>query len=269
MWDDRVRVHTQSEMYDLDSFKKGRNSLTSIELDDIGDVNGKKILHLQCHFGQDSLSMARMGAEVTGVDFSGKAIDFAKKMNAELGLNVKFIQSDVYELKGNLNQKFDLVFTSFGVIGWLPDLTKWANIINHFLKPDGIFYLAEFHPFIWTLDHENDFRFHYPYFNISVIEESAKGTYADEEADLFHTNYSWNHSIADVLNPLIKHGFKLIQFNEYDYSPFNVFPDMFAFEENKFRIKKFGKNIPYVYSLLFEKIIIDKIPINTEILSLC
>jgi SAM-dependent methyltransferase len=258
MWDDRVLVHTQSNMYDLGSFKSGRNSLTSIELDDIGDISGKKILHLQCHFGQDSLSMARMGAEVTGVDFSEKAIDFAKNMNAELRLNAQFIQSDVYELKDKLNQKFDLVFTSFGVIGWLPDLNKWADIINHFLKPGGKFYLAEFHPFIWTLDHQNDFRFHYPYFNINVIKETAEGTYANENADLIHTNYSWNHPIADVLNPLIKHGFKLIEFKEYDYSPFNVFPDMFEFEEKKFRIKKFGNNIPYVYSLIFEKEIFTK-----------
>ena len=253
MWDDRVDVHTQSDMYDLDSFKNGRNSLTSIELDNIGDVSGKKILHLQCHFGQDSLSMARMGAEVTGVDFSGKAIAFAKNMNDKLGLNAKFIQSDVYRLKDKLDEQFDLVFTSFGVIGWLPDLDEWANVINHYLKPGGTFYMAEFHPFIWTLDHENDFQFLYPYFNSGVIEETAEGTYADETADLKHKNYSWNHPITDVLTPLIDSGFKLIQFKEFDYSPFNVFPDMEPIEERKFRIKKFGKNIPYVYSVKFVK----------------
>lgn len=253
MWDDRVEVHTLSEMYDLETFKSGRNSLTSLELDEIGDVSGKKILHLQCHFGQDSLSLARMGAKVTGVDFSEKAIQYARELNLEMKLDAEFIHSDVYGLKEKLNAKFDVIFTSFGVVGWLPDLNKWADIINHFLKPGGVFYMAEFHPFIWTLDHENDFKIHYPYFNKEVIEEVIEGTYADRESNLKHKHYSWNHPIKDVLTPLLNNGLRLLSFNEFDYSPFDVFPEMIAFDERKYRIKRFGSDIPYVYSIKLKK----------------
>lgn len=253
MWDDRVQIHTDSEMYDLHSFKAGRNSLTSLELDEIGDVVGKKILHLQCHFGQDSLSLARMGAKVTGIDFSEKAIAFARELNLEMGLDAEFIQSDIYGLKDNLDAEFDFIFTSFGVIGWLPNLNKWADIIDHFLKPGGVFYMAEFHPFIWTLDHENDFKIHYPYFNRNVIEEVAEGTYANQLAKLKHKNYSWNHPITDVLTPLLNKGFRLLNFSEFDYSPFDVFPDMKAIEKRKYRINRFGGDIPYVYSIKLKK----------------
>ncbi len=253
MWDDRVHVHTRSEMYDLSSFKEGRNSLTSIELDEIGDVTGKKILHLQCHFGQDSLSLARMGAKVTGIDFSEKAINYAQALNLELALNAEFIQSDVYGLIEKLDDKFDIIFTSFGVIGWLPDLNKWAKIIDHFLKPGGIFYMAEFHPFIWTLDHDNNFKIHYPYFNKKVIEEVIEGTYADRNSSLKHKNFSWNHPITDVLTPLLNSGLQLLNFNEFDYSPFDVFPEMIEFDKRKYRIKRFGSDIPYVYSIKLKK----------------
>ena len=253
MWDDRVDVHALSEMYDISSFKAGRNSLTSIELDEIGDVSGKKILHLQCHFGQDSLSLSRMGAKVTGVDFSEKAVNYARKLNNEMGLNAEFIHSDVYGLKEKLDEQFDLIYTSFGVIGWLPDLNKWAGIINYFLKPGGIFYMAEFHPFIWTLDHENDFKIHYPYFNKKVIEEVVEGTYADSNANLKHKHYSWNHPITDVLTPLLNIGLRLLKFNEFDYSPFDVFPEMKEIDKRKYRIKRFEGDIPYVYSIKLKK----------------
>jgi 2-polyprenyl-3-methyl-5-hydroxy-6-metoxy-1,4-benzoquinol methylase len=111
----------------------------SIELELLGNVKGLSILHLQCHFGQDSLSLARMGAHVTGIDLSDKAIKTAQELNAELHLNAEFICSDIYDLPQHLNKQFDIVFTSYGTIGWLPDLNKWAQIIHHFLKPEGKF----------------------------------------------------------------------------------------------------------------------------------
>jgi 2-polyprenyl-3-methyl-5-hydroxy-6-metoxy-1,4-benzoquinol methylase len=112
----------------------------------LADVKGKKMLHLQCHFGMDSLNWARLGADVTAVDLSDEAIKEAKQLNDALGLNAKFICCNVYDLKELLDEKFDIVFTSYGVVGWLPDLDKWAEIIAYYLKPSGTFYLAEFHP---------------------------------------------------------------------------------------------------------------------------
>jgi len=135
-WDLRVDVHKASEMYDLETFKNGRNSLTEIELQTLnGIVNGKSLLHLQCHFGQDTLSLSRMGAKTTGVDMSPKSLALARELNEELGLDAKFVESNIMELQDNLEGQFDIIYTSFGVVSWLPDLEKWASIINHFLKP--------------------------------------------------------------------------------------------------------------------------------------
>src|SRR5258705_4385664 len=165
LWNQRTVVHKDSFFYNLAGFKAGENVLTPIELNELADVKGKKMLHLQCHFGMDSLNWARLGADVTGVDLSDEAIKEAKQLNDELGLNAKFICCNVYDLHpknaessktplleatdpaigrekvGNLvREAFDIVFTSYGTIGWLPDLDKWAEIITYYLKPGGTFY---------------------------------------------------------------------------------------------------------------------------------
>ena len=142
LWNQRTIVHKDSSFYNLAGFKAGENVLTPIELNELGDVKGKKMLHLQCHFGMDSLNWARLGADVTGVDLSDEAIKEAKQLNDELAMNAKFICCNVYDLKEHLDEKFDIVFTSYGTIGWLPDLDKWAGLIAHYLKPGGTFYPA-------------------------------------------------------------------------------------------------------------------------------
>ncbi|HKK38655.1 MAG TPA: class I SAM-dependent methyltransferase, partial [Cryomorphaceae bacterium] len=145
-WNDRVDSHLKSEFYDVEGFLKGQASLKEIELPLLGDVNGKSILHLQCHFGQDTLSLQRMGANCVGVDLSDKAIEAAQNLNEELGLNARFVACDVYEAPKHIDEKFDVVFTSYGTIGWLPDLDRWAEVIAHFLKPGGKLVFVEFHP---------------------------------------------------------------------------------------------------------------------------
>ena len=138
---------------------------------------------MQCHFGQDSLSLARMGAKVTGVDLSDKAIEKAIEFNQLLHLDAKFICCDIYDLPTYLNEKFDIVFTSYGTIGWLPDLSKWANIVSKYLKPNGKFIMAEFHPVVWMFD--NDFKtVFYNYFNVTSIIEDESGTYADRCSEI-------------------------------------------------------------------------------------
>src|SRR5688572_730649 len=128
LWNARTDVHVTSEFYELDKFLAGKSSLNEIELNLLGDLKGKSVLHLQCHFGQDSISLARLGAEVTGVDLSDKAIAKAKELAKQTGANAEFICTDIYELPQHLDKKFDVVFTSYGTIGWLPDLDKWAKI---------------------------------------------------------------------------------------------------------------------------------------------
>ena len=178
-WNKRTGVHKNSSFYDVSSFKAGKSSLTPIELEEVGNVKGKSLLHLQCHFGMDTLSWAREGAQVTGIDISNEAIDYAKELSKELNIPAQFICCNIYDLATHLKKKFDIVFTSYGVIGWLPDLDKWASIINHFLKPGGTFYIIEFHPVVWMMD--EDFKYiKYAYHNSETIVEKQSGTYADK-----------------------------------------------------------------------------------------
>jgi SAM-dependent methyltransferase len=151
-WDEVVPLHVASEFYDVASFKAGRNALLPVELREVGDVRGKTLLHLQCHFGLDTLSWVREGAIVTGVDFSPAAVAAARALAAETGLVARFIESDVYELPEVLHETFDVVFASYGVLCWLPDFPAWARMAASFVRPGGEFYLIDGHGIGWALD---------------------------------------------------------------------------------------------------------------------
>ena len=259
LWNQRTAVHKDSSFYDVAGFKAGKNVLTPIELNEVGDVTGKKMLHLQCHFGMDSLNWSRLGADVTGVDLSDVAIKEARKLNDELGLNAKFICCNVYDLHPKNTESsetpplegreaFDIVFTSYGVIGWLPDLDKWAEIIAYYLKPGGIFYLAEFHPVVWMFDEEFT-HVKYNYNNCEVIVTDSQGTYTDRYADIKAKEYCWNHSLSEVLNALIRHGLRVQQFNEFMYSPYPCFNNIVKDEDGNWLIKGMEGKIPMVYSI--------------------
>ncbi len=200
-WNERIDVHLNSDLYKMDRFINGEDSLVGPEMEELGDVQGKSLLHLQCHFGQDTLNWARLGAKSTGVDLSDKAIETAKKLNKQLNLNSDFICCNVYDLKDHLDKKYDIVFTSIGTIGWLPDLEKWAEIVNHFLKEGGCFYILDFHPFLWSLD-DNFEKIHYNYFNKEVIKEITEGSYADKEANVRSESFSWNHPFSEIITSL-------------------------------------------------------------------
>lgn len=260
LWNQRTAIHKDSSFYDLAEFKAGKNVLTPIELNEVGNVDGKKMLHLQCHFGMDSLNWTRLGANVTGVDFSDVAIKEATQLNEELGLNARFICCNIYDLDPKytrsgktsplegLGEAFDIVFTSYGTIGWLPDLDKWAEIIAHYLKPGGLFYIAEFHPVVWMFD--DDFTcIKYYYDNRELIITENNGTYTDREAVITGKEYSWNHSISEVLNALIKAGLKIQSFNEYMYSPYPCFSKTVETEKGKWHIKGMEGRIPMLYSV--------------------
>ena len=248
LWNQRTTIHKDSSFYDKVGFKEGKNALTAIELKELNDVSGKKMLHLQCHFGMDSLNWARLGATVTGIDISDVAIKEARQLNDELGMNAKFICCNVYDLKEHLDEKFDIVFTSYGVVGWLPDMDKWAEIISYYLKPGGIFYMAEFHPVIWMFDDEFT-HVKYPYNNQEVIITDSVGTYTDRTAEINAKEYGWNHSLSEVLNALIDHGLRVDHFNEFMYSPYPCFNKMLQGEDGNWRIKDLEGMIPMVYSI--------------------
>ncbi len=252
LWNQKVDYHIKSEFYDVKNFLKGKSSLNEIELNLLKDISGKSILHLQCHFGQDSISLGRLGAKVTGVDLSDKAIDQAKILTEKLNIDAEFICCDIYDLPNHLDKKFDIVFTSYGTIGWLPDLSKWAKIISKYLKPGGKFIFAEFHPVVWMFDYDFE-KIQYRYFNSDAIIESESGTYTDRDAPIKSESITWNHGIGEVVNSLIANGLVINSLNEYDYSPYNCFNKTVKISKNKFRIKHLKNNIPMVYAIVAKK----------------
>lgn len=247
-WNERVPYHLQSDFYNMKDFLKNKSSLQSIELGLLGNVNNKTILHLQCHFGQDSISLAKMGAYVTGVDFSEAAIEAARKLSTDTYCTAEFICCNIYDLGNHLDKSFDIVFTSYGTIGWLPDLNKWAYIISKYLKAGGSFIFAEFHPVVWMFN-DSFKKITYNYFNEGEIIEPYSGTYADLKAPISGETTTWNHSISEVINNLIQYDLEIDVFNEYDYSPYNCFKNTIETEKGKFRIKHLDNKIPMVFAL--------------------
>jgi 2-polyprenyl-3-methyl-5-hydroxy-6-metoxy-1,4-benzoquinol methylase len=248
LWNGLTEINFGSKFYDVDVFIKGKSSLNYVELDTLGDVNNKSLLHLQCHFGMDTLSWARMGAKVTGVDLSDKAITRALQLNEAIGTNARFVNSDIYSLPDNLNEKFDIVFTSYGVIGWLPDLDKWAKVIAHFLNPGGTFFMAEFHPFLFLWD-DNYEKLKYPYFNYGVLYEISKGSYADWDADFTHDSREWCHTLSEVFTALTNAGLKVTEFEEYPFSFYNCFHSSVQGDDGFWRIKGMEGKLPLMFSV--------------------
>lgn len=252
LWNAKVDSHLKSDFYFVEEFIQGRTSLNAIELELLGDIKDKKILHLQCHFGQDSIALSRLGAKVTGVDLSDESIKAAAELAEKCGTATQFLRTDIYELPNVLNEKFDIVYTSYGTIGWLPDLEKWAKVISHFLKPGGKLIFVEFHPFIWMYN-EDFTEIKYDYFQGEPIIETSDGTYADPSAKISLQEVSWNHEISAVFQSLINENLEIKNIQEYNYSPYSCFKNMQEIEKGKFHLPQFGKKIPYVYSLIAEK----------------
>ncbi|MFN8280939.1 MAG: class I SAM-dependent methyltransferase [Saprospiraceae bacterium] len=251
-WNERVEPHFVSEFYAVSQFINGLSSLKEIELAILPPLEGKTLLHLQCHFGQDSISLSRMGALVTGIDFSDKAIDQARILASQCNSGTQFICTDVYNVPAEVPGQFDIVFTSYGTIGWLPDLGNWASVISQKLKPGGQFIIADFHPVIWMFDTHFSYV-QYSYFNKGPIIESESGTYADKNAPITRQTIGWNHSFGEIIEALHSHGLSILQFNEFDYSPYNCFENMYEYERGKFRINTLGDKVPYCYSILAKK----------------
>lgn len=235
-WDEITPVHAASGFYDVASFKAGKSKLKPVELEELGDVRGKTLLHLQCHFGLDTLSWAREGAAVTGIDFSEQAIEMARALAEETGIEARFVVSDIYALPDNLDEQFDIVFTSYGALCWLPDITRWAQVSAHFVRPSGTFYVAEFHPFSQIFDDEpevTDLHVRYPYFPLAdPMRFVDAGDYAEPSADITNNvTYEWPHPVSEVLTALINAGLRIEFLHEFPTTPFRFLPFMEAADE--------------------------------------
>ncbi len=252
-WNKKVGIHAKSKMYKMEAFKAGETSLMPYELKALGGVSGKSLLHLQCHFGQDTLSWSRMGAKCVGVDLSDEGIKLAKQLNAELKLDADFICCNVLDTSRYVLQNFDIVYTSYGVIGWLPDLKPWAKMIAERLKPGGVFYIVEFHPILWMFDYvDGKPHMKYHYNQKEVIYEEYEGTYADQSSKMISKEYGWNHGLSEVINALIEAGLQVEYLNEYDESPYDVFPDLIKQKNGMFKMK--NQLFPMIFEIKARKL---------------
>ncbi len=246
-WNEKVKVHSKSEMYDLEAFKKGKSSLMQYEMKALGDVKGKSLLHLQCHFGQDTLSWSRLGAKCVGVDLSDEGIKLAKKLNEELNQDAEFVCCNVLDTSDYVKDVFDIVFTSYGTIGWLPDLKPWGKMIAERLKKGGTFYIADFHPIVWMFDYlEGKSIMKYGYMQDEVIYDEYEGTYANQSSKMVSKEYGWNHGLGAVITALTEVGLHIEYLNEYDESPYDVLPNLVKTESGNYVTKD------KLYPLIFE-----------------
>ena len=253
-WNERTPVNARSPLYDIDGFKAGATSLCSIESEEMGDVVGRSLLHLQCHFGLDTMSWARLGADTTGVDFSQKAVSLARSLAQELGIDSEFVLSNVYDLPEVLSREFDIVFTSYGALVWLPDLKRWAKVIAQFLRPGGFFYIVDFHPFGDVFYDEEDATDLRPYYKYSdpaddPLEFAPGPTYTDGSPKLSSTTYQWNHSVGDILNSLISAGLTIEFFHEFHFAGYRALPMMEKGEDGWWRLKEGRDSVPLMFSL--------------------
>lgn len=251
-WNEVTDIHVNSKFYDVEGFKNGKCTLMSVELEELGDVTGKSVLHLQCHFGMDSLSLSRLGAKVTGVDFSDRAISVAENLRDELSLAARFVCSDVYQVPNVIHDEFDVVFTSYGVIPWLSDLKRWADVIYTSLKPNGFFYIAETHPIlsIYDLDETGQLVASYPYFNKAEIQCHSDVTYGDRSKKLRNTtSYQWDHTLSDVINALITAGLTIEFVHEFPYGAYEKFPGLMFKDQDGWWKFKANQFIPMLFSI--------------------
>lgn len=252
-WDELVGVHARSDFYDLDGVRRGKSSLHRLELEEVSDVAGLRLLHLQCHFGLDTLSWARLGAEVTGVDFSERAIDMARSLSEELDVPARFVCADVYDLPTLLDETYDIVFTSYGVVYWMRDLDEWARVVAALVAPGGRFHLVELHPFAWTLDDESEeLTVRFPYFRHQTpLRYDQQGSYADRQAVLDNpVHYAWPSPLGSVVTAVLSAGLTIEWLREFPYAVEPLIPRLRRSEDGSWRLPEGeGDLLPLTYAL--------------------
>ena len=257
-WNEVVPLHYASAFYDVASFKAGKSSLLSIERDEVGDVRGKTLLHLQCHFGMDTLSWAREGAIVTGIDFAPEAIRTARELASELKIDARFIETNLYDLPQTLQDEFDIVFTSYGTLVWLPDLEAWARIAASYVKPGGFFYIADGHPFyhsIWESPSAGDIRATRDYFGTPAPEpEEDDGTYAVPDAHIENRRvFEFDRSLGAIVTALIDAGLRLEFLHEFPFSASQALKGMVRGDDRYYRLPAGAPRVPILFSLKASK----------------
>ena len=253
-WNTRAALHVRDETgtYDMAGFLAGRDTLHPIEAAEIGDVRGKRIAHLQCHFGQDSLSLARRGAAVVGLDFSPVAVAAARDLAARTGLSAAFVEADVYEARERLEGGFDLVYVTWGTICWLPDIRRWGGVVASLLKPGGQLYLADSHPSALVLDEregrlETAFAWRTPAERPDRFVESQ--SYTGDAFPEPSESFNWIHPLSDVIGSLIAAGLRLDFLHEHEALPYRLYASMVPADSGLYRLPESMVPIPLAFSL--------------------
>jgi SAM-dependent methyltransferase len=259
-WDERAPAHAASPDYALERFRSDPAYLSDVvrfDLPRLGAVDGLRGVHLQCHLGTDTISLARLGARMTGLDFSGAAVAQARTLAQECGVDVDFVQSDVYAAADVLPAGgFDLVFTGIGALCWLPDVRRWAEVVARLLRPGGRLFLREGHPMLWSLaDPRPDglLVVEHPYVELpeaTVWEEG--GTYVETDVEFEHnTTHEWNHGIGEILTALLEAGMSITGFVEHDSAPWDALPGYTepTSDDGEFRLRDRPWRVPFTYTL--------------------
>jgi SAM-dependent methyltransferase len=244
MWDERVAIHAASRFYDVEGWKAGRTPhlVAPFEADEIGPVAGRRLCHLQCHFGMDTLSFARLGAEVVGVDFSAAAIEQARALAAEVGLDATFVQSTVEEARDHVEGEFDIVYASWGWHVWLPDLAAWARTVASLLKPGGFLYCTDHHPVV------SDPNMPVPYFATEPFRDDSTGTYADVDAPTTNNeSYEWQHTIGELVTCVADAGLRIAFLHEHPLLVWQQRGEMVQGDDGMWRLP--GDPLPLSFSL--------------------
>jgi len=259
-WNDRVPIHAGPGGYGIEDFMCDPRRLTDVVDFDrayLGDVSGLTLAHPQCHIGTDTMSWAKLGASVVGIDFSAPALDVARSIAHSLDIEARFVESEVYDIPDNLPEQFDIVYTGVGAINWLPDIGGWATIMAGLVKPGGRFYIREGHPMMWALDDERDddlLVVEYPYFETrepSTFQDPV--TYLGSGTLDHPTIHAWNHGLGEAVNALITAGLRIDLVEEHRFLEWQALPMMTENDGRYTMPDHLNDRVPLMFSILATK----------------
>ncbi|MCM4083731.1 class I SAM-dependent methyltransferase [Paractinoplanes hotanensis] len=257
-WDDRAAAHAASSDYKVQRFADPGHLSAVVRFDVplLGDISGLRGVHLQCHIGTDTVSLSRLGATMTGVDFSPKSLDEARRIAELAGQDVRFVQSDVYDAVDAVGDGYDLVYTGVGALCWLPDIRKWAQTVAALLRPGGRLFIREGHPVLWSLDYDRTdgvLALQEPYFETEkpqVYED--EGSYAAKDTAFTHnTTHEWNHGLGETVTAVLDAGLTLTGLVEHKTVPWEALPggQMAEVQDNEWQLIDRPDRLPHTYTL--------------------
>jgi SAM-dependent methyltransferase len=256
-WDERAPAHAASRDYavaDLIADRRRLSGVVEFDVARLGDITGLRGVHLQCHIGTDTLSLSRLGAHMTGLDFSSQAVEIARRIAAEAAADIDYVYSDVYDAADTLGEnRFDLVYTGVGALIWLPDVRRWAEVVASLLRPGGRLFLREGHPVLWAIDETRTdaLILGYPYFETrDPVVFHSDGTYVDAASVFGHTETrEWNHGLGEIVTALLGAGMELTMLVEHDSVPWEALPGRMRCCDGEWSLLENGDRLPLSYTL--------------------